>query len=78
MQCPKCEREKLQDIRFKKDSRLAYLCDICSTVWYMGEEINPFTGRLITLVTDGQDREYTFDMIDETPENITAPKSLVR
>jgi hypothetical protein len=63
MICPKCERETLKKICFKKDNNLAYFCELCSMMWLMDEEINVHTGHTIQSYGKDKDLEYTFDEI---------------
>lgn len=39
MICPRCEEGTLSKIRFKKNKKTAYLCDVCMTYWLSTEHI---------------------------------------
>jgi hypothetical protein len=72
MICPKCEKETIKTICFKKDSSIGYLCELCRILWLMDEEINAHTGHTIQEHGADNDLEYTFDEVvgkdpDKTP-----------
>jgi uncharacterized Zn finger protein len=70
MICPKCEGGTIKEIIFKKDKRVASLCDFCGAVWYEDESIGMNTGHYIHSLTKGDDMVYTFIDADANNEEL--------
>ena len=69
MICPKCDKESIKKIIFKKSGDTGYLCNTCKTVWLAGETISLNSGHLLHALTKDDDMEYTYS-IDESADEI--------
>jgi hypothetical protein len=63
--CPKCEQNKLCKIRFRASKKLAYLCTVCSSFWFVDEHIDSTTGHMLHEAADDQHSDDTFDYLDK-------------
>lgn len=69
MICPKCNEGTITKIKFKKTGRLAYLCDVCGTLWFEGESIKFNTGHTLEAYSQVEGREYTIEELEEKDQN---------
>lgn len=60
MQCPKCEKGVLEKIQFTNDKKEAFLCDVCESMWFVGETITATTGHVLRGYQEGKGMEYSF------------------
>lgn len=69
MICPKCDEGTIVKIRFKKNGRPAYLCDVCGTLWFEGENIKFNTGHTLDSYSQTQDIEYEIEELQEKDQD---------
>lgn len=76
MKCQKCEEGMISKIMFKKDQKIAYLCEFCGRVWFENEDIAVSPGHMIQALTKGGEMEYTFvdREKDENSKSVMYPK----
>lgn len=65
MTCPRCEKGTIIKIQFRKDGRLAHLCDVCGAIWFAGEEVSSNTSHFLHSFSSDDDREYIIEEVDE-------------
>ena len=69
MICPKCELGEIKKVVFKKNERMAFLCESCGTVWTDDENISAQTGHLIQSQTRDGDTDYSFIDVEDGNED---------
>ena len=64
MFCPKCELGEINKIQFKSSEKIAYLCDMCETLWLENESITSMSGHTLSSFANSLDREYVINDAD--------------
>jgi len=59
----------LSKIRFKKNGKIAYLCDTCETFWYADEHISVLSGKLMTDNKGEMEVTEEFEDIEEKDQD---------
>lgn len=60
MICPKCQEGRINKITFKKDNRIAYVCDYCESLWLEGEKIGPSSSHTLTSFSE-RDLDFSYE-----------------
>lgn len=65
MRCPVCEIGTVVRIYFKRNKKLARLCDCCEALWEEGEDIGGNTNHTLHSYAHGDEYEYLVDDLED-------------